>query len=239
MLARRQLEAEWLDVLPASEPRAQRARRDLRLVNFLMGHRSILRRHVLEALPSESPHHIIELGAGDGTLMLALAGDLAADWPGVTVEFIDQQDLVLAETRAAFGRLGWKVECVNEDLVAWARRSYVERADLMLANLVLHHFSDASLRELFAGIARRANLFIAVEPRRSRLALAGGRALGLVGCNDVTRHDAVASVRAGFAGADLSRLWPEDKNWRLSECPAGLFSHLFQACHCPVPEGAA
>jgi hypothetical protein len=51
----------------------------------------------------------------------------------------------------------------------------------------------------------------------------------LIGCNAVTRHDAAASVRAGFAGRELSALWPARPGWRLREGRAGLFSHLFVA----------
>jgi hypothetical protein len=52
--------------------------------------------------------------------------------------------------------------------------------------------------------------------------------LGAIGCNDVTRHDAVASVRAGFRDGQLSALWPAGP-WKLTERGAGLFSHLFVA----------
>jgi hypothetical protein len=45
----------------------------------------------------------------------------------------------------------------------------------------------------------------------------------------VTCYDAVVSVRAGFAGHELSTLWPDKSNWRLTEQPAGAFSHLFIA----------
>jgi hypothetical protein len=55
------------------------------------------------------------------------------------------------------------------------------------------------------------------------------RLLGAVGCNDVTRHDAVVSVRAGFSGCELSSLWTDNDNWQLTEQSAGAFSHLFIA----------
>jgi len=55
------------------------------------------------------------------------------------------------------------------------------------------------------------------------------RAVGLIGCNRVTRHDAPASVRAGFTGRELSQLWPEPESWLLEERAAGPFSHLFVA----------
>ena len=63
--------------------------------------------------------------------------------------------------------------------------------------------------------------FIACEPRRSRTALAGASLLRLIGCNDVTIHDADISVRAGFRDRELSRLWPHDSGWQLTEGRAG------------------
>jgi hypothetical protein len=45
----------------------------------------------------------------------------------------------------------------------------------------------------------------------------------------VTRHDAVISVRAGFAGRELSALWPDRDRWLVIEGPAGRFSHRFVA----------
>jgi hypothetical protein len=61
------------------------------------------------------------------------------------------------------------------------------------------------------------------------LALQASRLLGLIGCNEVTRHDAVVSVRAGFVDQELSALWPERTRWHLQEEAAGLFSHCFVA----------
>ena len=52
--------------------------------------------------------------------------------------------------------------------------------------------------------------------------------VGLIGCNSVTRHDAVVSVRAGFTNRELSDLWPTQGAWLLQEQRAGLFSHLFR-----------
>jgi hypothetical protein len=99
--------------------------------------------------------------------------------------------------------------------------------DAVLANLFLHHF-DARLAELLAGAARLAPLFVATEPRRDAFTLAGSRLVGLIGANAVTRHDAPASVRAGFAGQELTALWP-DQSWQTEERRAGLFTHLFVA----------
>lgn len=65
--------AETLDCLPADDPRARQSRR----VNALMGHPLIFARAVrAAALPP--PLRIVDLGAGDGTLMLGLARRWAA-----------------------------------------------------------------------------------------------------------------------------------------------------------------
>ena len=99
----------------------------------------------------------------------------------------------------------------------------------MIANLFLHHFCEKQLRNMLSHVALKADWFAACEPRRSRVALGMSRLLGLIGCNRVTRHDAVISVRAGFLGNELSKLWPVDSGWQTTEAEAGLFSHTFAA----------
>ncbi|HTT07380.1 MAG TPA: methyltransferase [Gammaproteobacteria bacterium] len=226
-LAQRRREEELLDVLPASDPRAQRSRRDLRRVNVLMGQRFILRQNLQALFSASAPRRIIEIGAGDGTLMLSLARSLAGRWPGVTVTLVDRHPIVSPATLTAFSQLGWRTECVTADAIPWFQQGHP--ADLAVANLVLHHFDEPPLRKLFAAIARTTEVFVATEPRRSSTALMGSRALALIGCNEISRHDAVVSVRAGFNGRELSALWPAGNDWQLTERRAGLFTHLFVA----------
>jgi hypothetical protein len=102
----------------------------------------------------------------------------------------------------------------------------------VVVNLFLHHFQNDRLIKLFRVISERARGFVAVEPRRGAWPLFCSRLLWAIGCNSVTRHDAEVSVRAGFSGHELSGLWPETKNWQLSEQSAGPFSHLFVARRC-------
>ena len=242
---RRIVEPELLDELPPSDPQAVRSRGDLRRLNFLMGHAGFFTRSLRApgmvaplALRAESPRRarrptsaplrLVELGAGDGTLLLRLARRWSASGVTAEVTLLDRQNLVSAETRRAFAALRWSVECVASDVFAWLAQP-APAADVMLANLFLHHFSDEQLTTLFRLAAARTNLFLACEPRRSSLAFAAARSLALIGCNVVTRHDAVVSVRAGFAGHELSALWPSTTGWKLSEPSAGLFSHGFCA----------
>jgi hypothetical protein len=224
----RRLETELLDLLPADDPDAVHSRRDLKLLNAMMLHPAIMarriRRHAVVA-----PKRIVELGAGDGSLMLRLARRLAPQWPGVATILVDQQGIVPAETRHAVLRLGWRQQQITQDVFDYLAAA--EPADIIIANLFLHHFEPGQLREIFARSAALAPLFIALEPRRSMLPLLGSRLIWLLGCNHVSRHDAAASVRAGFRGRELSALWPDAKGWSLQEGPAA-FSHSFTAQNC-------
>ena len=101
-------------------------------------------------------------------------------------------------------------------------------ADLITANLFLHHFEPERLSVLLDGIARATEAFVACEPERGLSGLIGSRLLWAIGCNDVSRHDAITSVRAGFRDAELSALWPKGR-WALAENAAFPFSHCFVA----------
>ena len=214
---------EWLDDLPPADRRARRSRRDLRLLNRIMGHAVIIRR-ALRGQLRKAHASFVEIGAGDGELLLRVVG-LGG---GNEVVLVDRQQTVPAETVAAYRDRGFTPRTVVADVFEWLRQE-THTFDAVVANLFLHHFEDHALADLLALVARRTNLFVACEPRRAGLALAGSRMLGLLGCNDVTRHDAVISVRAGFRAAELSALWPADNGWTLSERRGGLFSHLFVA----------
>lgn len=234
MTAARRVEPELLDSLPADDPRAVRSRRDLRRVNTLMSAASLLAAPLDRLLCGRTrPVQLVEIGAGDGTLLLRIARRYAPHWPPVRLGLLDMQPVVDADTLSAYRALGWEAEVIGEDVFDWlGRDTGVQDPDarpVVCANLFVHHFDGAQLPRLLAGIAARSAAFVCIEPRRSSVALLGSRLLGVVGCNDVTRHDAVVSVRAGFSGAELSAQWPHDSSWRLDEAAAGLFSHRFVA----------
>jgi hypothetical protein len=219
---------EILDDLPPGDPRAVRSRSDLARVNRLMGHAGILARHCRRAFADGVPRTIVELGGGDGTFLLRLASQLGPTWRDVAVTLVDRQPLVSPSTIASAGKLGWLLKPVAADVFAWLEQPHGS-CDLMFANLFLHHFDRPALQRLLTLVAGRSEHFTACEPRRGAWPLTAARALGLIGCNSVTRHDAVVSVRAGFSGQDLSRAWPASDSWKLSEGGAGMFSHFFSA----------
>lgn len=224
----RQLGSEILDDLAEDDPRAVRSRRDLQRINRVMGSAGILCKALSRA--GQAPRRMLELGAGDGSLMLRLARRLAPAWPNVHVTLLDRQDLVGNGVRQEFARLGWTVEVMRVDVLDWIRQPAAGHWDIAMANLFIHHFDAAQIRQLFDALGERTDLFVACEPRRGLLPLLSSRLVGLIGANDVTRTDAVLSVRAGFCGSELSACWPGARSeWQLDEKPARLFSHVFCA----------
>jgi len=224
---RRDVQPEILDRLPADDPRAIQSRRDLRKVNAFMGHAGLVARELRRG--ASMPQRLVELGAGDGTLLLRVAQRLGRPAARVRAVLVDASPSLGPDTRAAFEAAGWDVEAQQADVFDWLSRPGTEPADVMLANLFLHHFREPELSTLLAKISRQSRRFIACEPRRSPTALAGASLLVLIGCNEVTRHDGEISVRAGFRDHELSELWPNDAGWRLVESRAGLFTHFFAA----------
>jgi hypothetical protein len=212
-----------LDFLGPEDPRAIHARRDLIRINTAMRQSAIMA-DALAGAPA--PRVLADLGGGDGRFLLGVARRLAKRWPAVRAVILDQHDFVSRETRAGFAALGWQCEVLRGDIFELLPRI---QPDIVTANLFLHHLEEAALARLLAGVAARARTFVACEPRRGRFALLGARLVGILGANEVTRHDAVVSVRAGFQGRDLSALWPQDQSWHLSENSVLPFTHVFRA----------
>jgi len=226
----RVLTPEILDFLSPDNPRAIRSRRDLVRINAVMRQGAIMA-GLLADFPA--PKLIADLGGGDGRFMLGVARRLSKRWQGVTVMIADRQPIVSAATRAGFAQAGWHCESLTGDVFATLP---LIRPDIVSANLFLHHLETEALAELLALVAAHARGFVACEPRRSAFALLGAKMVGVLGANDVTRHDAVASVRAGFGGRELSALWPDamphamkHRSWILHEAGAFPFTHAFTA----------
>ena len=233
---RRNIQPEILDELAVDDPRAIQSRRDLRKVNAFMGHTRMMTR-ALRAAPIP-PRILVELGSGDGTFLLRVVQRLGRQ-TGMRAMLVDRRPSVSVATRDGFKAAGWTIDICESDVFEWLCRPRAETADVTIANLFLHHFREGELAHLLNLAAEQTTRFIACEPRRSRAALAGTSLLPLLGCNDVTLHDARVSVRAGFRDREVSALWPPDAGWQLSERQRGLFTHAFVAAReDPLKTGA-
>lgn len=236
----RRVSAETLDGLAETDPAAMRSRRDLQRIHRVMGTRGIVLRAFAKLAASHAhgqPLRILELGAGDGSLMLGVARALGKHAPPVELTLLDRQQLVSDATLEGYADAGWRVKVMICDVHDWSASpatpgtgEAARRWDLIVCNLFLHHFEGPKLHALLAAIESRCDRFFACEPRRARLALAASHLVGLIGANAVTREDAVLSVHAGFRGHELTGLWPDPLScWRIEELSAGLFSHCFSA----------
>ncbi len=195
-----------------------------------MGSVSVLKKAAAKLQLADTPRSIVELGAGDGTLLLRFARSLTPRWQNVHLTLLDRHDIVAPQTLQDYRDLGWQVSVACEDALDWARNPGRDSVDLCMANLFLHHFDESRLRILLGGIESRSRAFIGVEPRRNRFAHLGSRLIGLLGTNAVTRNDAVASVIAGFRGSEISQAWTgAAEAWWVDEFNAPPFSHCFLA----------
>ena len=218
----RVVEPEILDQLPPADEAATRSRCDLARLNALMGHARLIRKHLTPGVT-----RLIDLGAGDGTLLLKVLK--SAHNAIREIVLVDQQRIVSDRTLAAFRSLGIQPTVALWDVCGWLAQQSKSRHTTIVANLFLHHFESPDLDRLLELASKACDVFIACEPRRGAWPHAAASLVGLIGCNHVTRHDAVVSVRAGFRDGELTALWPEEAHWQIEERVAGLFSHLFVA----------
>ena len=236
---------ETLDQLSPADPAAQRCRRDLARIHRVMATRRVMARgwqSLVSAGRAAAPLRVLEIGAGDGTLLLGVARHLAPAWRRVQLSLLDRQPVVSNATLAAYASLGWAATVQVADVLDWAAPAQGLASlspaatapeeppwDLITSSLFLHHFEGAQLDAVLSAVATRAQRFFACEPRRSWVALAGSHLVGALGTNAVTRADAVLSVHAGFRAQDIGWRWPGASAWQCKEYAAGLFSHCFSA----------
>jgi SAM-dependent methyltransferase len=205
-VAPRIVQAELLDSLPYDHPDARHNRRDLRVINALMGnHRWLARTLNLRASPGDT---VLEVGAGTGELALRLRGQ------GLPVDGLDTWPPPAAWPAAA----RWH----RMDLRAF---SAICDYDVICGNLIFHQFTDAELAAIGGRIQTRARLLLACEPERGRLFQRLYRLIALLfGANEISRHDGRVSIAAGFQRDELPRLLglePRRWSWRCTRTRLG------------------
>lgn len=192
----RVVQPELLDGLPHDDPETIRSRRDLRMINGLMGNFHWMRKRV----PGRRETRVVELGAGDGALLNMLCRE--------------GRQLVGVDRAPRPERLAEEIEWVQGD-VREVLGKVLRAGDTVIANLLLHQFEDRELGEMGRAL-QRCEEIRACEPLRSRRALAQGTILWPL-LNRVTRYDMRVSVRAGFRRGELPDLLGLDGEWQLEE----------------------
>src|ERR1051325_1021852 len=136
------VEPEILNTISPGDPRSFRVRRDLARINFWMRNRQIMSATLKDQFGGTTPKQIAEIGAGDGTFLLQVAGK--SNWKNVHAILLDQQNVVTRETLMQFSKLNWRAEPLETDVFDWQKNDI---ADDIIANLFLHHFYNGRLLE--------------------------------------------------------------------------------------------
>ncbi|MBA4149322.1 MAG: class I SAM-dependent methyltransferase [Verrucomicrobia bacterium] len=226
----RVVEPEILDDLKPDDPRAIRARRDLQRINWWMGNARLIARSLQKTFTQRPPVRIVEIGTGDGTHLLRVAEKLPWASQPLELTLIDREPAIEKGTLEQYAKLGWHVQVIASDVFEWLKTN--QPSDCIIANLFLHHFSEEQLRFIFSQAAAQTRCFIGCEPLRANRVFWTCRLMPLIGIGEVALNDAYISTRAGFCDQELSRLWPDNKEWILHEGVAGMGSHLFVAKKC-------
>ena len=189
----RKLTPEILDALDQDDPKAIRSRRDLRIINTVLGGTRWILRNVDDLLSKDQTiTKIVECGAGDGTMTLELASLLAEKHPKVSLTAVDLQP----------APRNWQAH----DKVTWHRGDLLKSPELfdehtlVVANLMLHHFTAEQLGTLGKEFTT-AKAAVLSEPHRWRKWMRF--ALYPLGLNSVTRHDMRISIESGFTDTEL------------------------------------
>ena len=196
----RVVEPEIIDQLPPDHPDVMRSRKDLKVINFLMGNERWIARQVRQ-FPAARAKGVLEIGAGEGTLLERLA----KAHPGIPLKACD-----LAPRPAGLAeRIAWDQRDVFESLAEAS-------GGILAANLFLHHFEEPELAR-FRPLLRNFEVICINEPYRVGQTLLDARfMLPFVG--RATRHDMIVSIRAGFVPGELPALLGlAGPDWRVRE----------------------
>lgn len=213
---RRDVQPEILDQLPEDHPDALANRRDMRRLNYWMcNFRWIASSLRAQAIPPGTP--LVEIAAGDGSLARYLLKVFpeAEGWKMTGVDFWK---------RPTCWPPHWKWEQADA-----LQSKAVGSAAVVIANHILHQFSDEALLGLGQRLQAQARLLVVNETCRKSLHLWQARSLGLLGMNHVSRHDAFTSVRAGFQDEELPALLglaPEAWSWSIQTTRLGAYRML-------------
>ena len=117
-------------------------------------HRRVMIEALRDLIPAgdDRPRHVVELGAGGGTLAQAVLGRYSA----CSYTALDGSDTMLEKLRDALGGYGDRASVCWFKLEEkrW-RRELPQPLDAVLASLVLHHLTADGKRELFRDMAMR------------------------------------------------------------------------------------
>jgi hypothetical protein len=206
---KRVVQPEILDSLPETHPDAIANRRDLRIINAVMGNYRWFKRELPPLL--HTGDRVLEIGAGTGTLGLALRRSLVAR--SVPFDGLDRW------SRPGKWPADWNWH--QEDLLTFGG---YDNYTVLVANLILHQFDEENLHNLGSRIRQSGiRLILASEPARRRIHQRQLRLMRPLGLNPVSRHDGHVSIAAGFQNEELPKLLGLDPDRWNVDCRDRVF----------------
>jgi len=198
----RSVQPEILDGLSQDSAAAQASRRDLRIINRLLGSHAWFSAELRDKRQVREP--VLEIGAGTGELGRTL-GAIVPEVAG----------LDLGRRPIGWPQLAPWFETDVLDFTGWSDYPIV------IGNLFFHHFNDAGLAQLGGHLNEHARVIIASDPLRVRRTTTLFSLLcPLIHAHRVTRHDGRVSITAGFLHDELPQLLQLDPTrwrWRVQE----------------------
>jgi ubiquinone/menaquinone biosynthesis C-methylase UbiE len=174
--------------------------RDLGRVNRWLGGARLSSAALTALAGGRTDLRLIDVGTGAADIPVALLGQAAGHWPGLTVLAVDSR----AEVITAAQRIAPQLAELPGLVLATSEPDRIDGPDdafdVAHCSLVLHHLEPAAAVNLLKEMARVARLGIVVNDLdRSRLAWLGAWLMGhLLTGNRYTRHDAPMSVRRAY-----------------------------------------
>ena len=183
----RRVVPELLDGLHPDDPEALRSRRDLRVINRLMGNFRWARR-AMARFPAAVVSGVVEVGAGEGIFCKKLKDS----FPAAPITGID-----LVPKPAGLRDVRWLEGDIFHHLPQ-------VQGGVLTGVMILHHFPEEQLRQ-FGELLRNFPVICFCEPWRAALPhVWGGLLWPWIG--GVTRHDMPVSINAGFRAGELAAL---------------------------------
>lgn len=197
---------ELLDELPQDSPAAINSRRDLRVINHMLGSSAWFSQVLSNKYRQRE--QVLEIGAGTGELGQALR-HITPDLAGLDL----CRRPIKWPTHAAW------FETDIFDFERWSKYPIV------IGNLFFHHLDRARLAHLGQVLNKYARLIVASEPLRTRRTVRLFELFCfLIRAHQVTRYDGRVSIDGGFRHDELPRLLcldPAIWNWSVHETWTG------------------
>lgn len=197
---------EQLDELGANAAELPGALADLARINAALLGTRLTSRCLDDLLAAESPRTpltLLDVGCGGGELTASVARRAGRDGRPVTAIGLDRNPAVVAHARRRFGAL---LDLREGNILALELPD--NGVDVASCSLLLHHLEPDEAVRALRELRRVARLGVVVNDLvRSRIGLAGARTLiRLATRNQVTRHDALVSVRRAYTRVELLEL---------------------------------